>query len=105
MSEFPRTQKIAALVLVSAVVIVTLIVVASRDSGSSSVAAGEPDPNAEPTAIPVLERPRDEWSLIENTVRGAPGTTPPVACPFVDERVREPNNFLSLTPLPDAHLH
>jgi len=98
MSEFPRTQKIAALVLVSAVVIVTLIVVASRDSGSSSVAAGEPDPNAEPTAIPVLERPRDEWSLIENTVRGAPGTTPPVACPFVDERVREPNNFLSLTP-------
>lgn len=100
MSEFPRTQKIAALVLVTAVVIITLIVVASRGGGNESGAATDPTPNPEvpSTPIPVLQRPREQWKLITETVRGATGTRSPVACPFVDERVRAQNNFLSLTP-------
>ena len=99
MSEFPRAQKIAALVLITAVVVVTLIVLAARDGDSSAVSAGEPvDPLAEPTAVPVLERSRDLWSAFSANIRGAQDTNAPVDCPFVDERVREPNNFLSLTP-------
>ncbi len=99
MSEFPRTQKIAALALITSVVILTLIVVAVRDGGTSSGEAAEQvDPNATPTAIPVLERPRELWSAMAEGMRGAQGTSAPVDCPFVDERVREPNNFLSLTP-------
>ena len=101
MSEFPRAQKIAALVLITSVVIITLIVVAaSGGDDASSVASGEPmpDPNTSPTAVPVLSRPREQWTAITSKVRGAQDTVAPVACPFVDERVREPNNFLSLTP-------
>jgi len=100
MSEFPRTQKIAALALITSVVIITLIVVAARGGGNSSGAAdGTPaDPNAEPTAVPVLQRPRDNWQRITGSVRGAAGTSSPANCPFVDERSREENNFLSLTP-------
>ena len=100
MSEFPRTQKIAALALVTLVVIMTLIVLAARDDGNSSSADDSPpiDPNAEPTAIPVLERPRGTWDDIASIVRGAQGTSAPVDCPFVDERILETNNFLALTP-------
>jgi len=100
MSEFPRTQKIAALVLITAVVIITLIVVAARDGGNSSVASAEPtpDPSLPPTAVPILQKPRAQWSSIADVVRGAQSTVSPVACPFVDERQRETNNFLSLTP-------
>jgi murein DD-endopeptidase MepM/ murein hydrolase activator NlpD len=100
MFEFPRTQKIAALVLITMVVIITLIVVAARDGSTSTDVAAEPtpDPNATPTAIPILEQPQDHWSALAEDVRGAQGTSAPVDCPFVDERVREPNNFLSLTP-------
>ncbi len=100
MNEFPRTQKIAALALITSVVILTLIVVAARDGGTSSgdVARAEVDPNAEPTAVPILQQPRSLWSSIAEDVRGAQGTSAPVDCPFVDERVRQPNNFLSLTP-------
>lgn len=100
MSEFPRTQKIAALVLITSVVVTTLIVVAARDGGNISGAAdGIPvDPNAEPTAVPILQRPRGDWQQIADSVRGAKGTSAPASCPFVDERAREANNFLSLTP-------
>ena len=100
MSEFPRIQKIAALVLITSVVIITLIVVAARDGGTSTDVAAEPtpDPNATPTAIPILQKPRDLWSALAEDVRGAQDTSAPVDCPFVDERVPEPNNFLSLTP-------
>jgi murein DD-endopeptidase MepM/ murein hydrolase activator NlpD len=100
MSEFPRTQKIAALALVTLVVIMTLIVLAARDDGNSSSAddSAPIDPNAEPTAIPVLERPRGTWDDIASIVRGAQGTSAPVDCPFVDERILETNNFLALTP-------
>ncbi len=100
MSEFPRIQKIAALVLITSVVIITLIVVAARDGGTSTDVAAEPtpDPNATPTSIPILQKPRDLWSALAKDVRGALGTSAPVDCPFVDERVPEPNNFLSLTP-------
>lgn len=97
MSEFPRTQKIAALALITSVVIITLIVVAARDGGTTSGDSAEVDPNVTPTAIPVLQRPRELWSSISDSVRGAQGTRPPVDCPFIDEREREPNNFLSLT--------
>ena len=98
MSEFPRTQKIAALALVTLVVIMTLIVLAARDDGNSFSADDSPpiDPNAEPTAIPVLERPRGTWDDIASIVRGAQGTSAPVDCPFVDERILETNNFLAL---------
>lgn len=100
MSEFPRTQKIAALLLVTSVVIITLIVVGSRNGGNTSGADdGIPvDPNAEPTAIPVLQRPRNQWNDIASVVRGAQGTVAPVDCPYIDERTREDNNFLALTP-------
>jgi murein DD-endopeptidase MepM/ murein hydrolase activator NlpD len=100
MFEFPRTQKIAALVLITSVVIITLIVVAARDGASSSggAEAKPTDPNAEPTAVPVLHRPRGDWLQITGSVRGAQGTSSPAPCPFVDERTRETNNFLSLTP-------
>jgi len=100
MSHFPRTQKIAALVLVTAVVIITLIVVASRNGASDSAASVEPtpDPSLPPTAVPIMQRPRQTWSTIEGQVRGAAATSSPVACPYIDERVSENNNFLSLTP-------
>jgi len=99
LSEFPRAQKIAALTVISLVVIVTLVVVAAYGGTSSGDAAdGTLPPGVEPTAVPVLERPRELWSSISGTVRGAQGTRAPVDCPFIDEREREPNNFLSLTP-------
>lgn len=99
MSEFPRTQKIAALTVITSVVIITLIVVAARNGGTSAGDEGDAlEPGVEPTAIPVLQRPRESWSAIEQTVRGALGTVAPVDCPFIDERTREDNNFLSLTP-------
>lgn len=99
MSDFPRAQKIAALGLISSVVVVTLIVLAVQGSGSGSGARAEPvDPNATPTAVPILAQPRQSWDVIASTVRGAQGTVPPVGCPFVDERSRETNNFLSLSP-------
>ena len=100
MSEFPRTQKIAALLLITTVVVVTLIVVAARNGGNSSEAIADPtpDPSIPPTAIPILQQPRQQWTTIADTVRGAEDTVAPVACPFVDERDRQENNFLSLTP-------
>ena len=100
MSEFPRFQKIAALVLITSVVVMTLIVLAARDGGNISGAAdGVPiDLDAEPTAVPVLQRPRGDWQQIADSVRGAQGTSAPASCPFVDERAREANNYLSLTP-------
>jgi len=99
MSDIPRTQKIAALFLITAVVVITLVVVAARDGANSSGAADDsPAPDVEPTAIPVLQKPRQQWSVISSAERGAQGTTPPVACPYIDEREREQNNFLSITP-------
>lgn len=99
MSEFPRAQKIAALALITLVVLATLIAVAINSSGGEQDATEPtPDPNVTPTAVPILARPRQPWSEIADSVRGAQGTQPPVACPFVDEREREANNFLSLTP-------
>ena len=100
MFDIPRTQKIAALVLITAVVVITLVFVAARDGADSSGAATDVSsvPPAEPTAVPVLAKPRQQWSSIAETARGAQGTTPPVPCPFIDERDPEPNNFLSLTP-------
>ena len=99
MSDFPRAQKIAALAIITLVVVVTLIAVAVNSSdGDQGAAAPTPDPNATPTAVPVLERPREHWQAIADSVRGASGTVAPVSCPFVDERERETNNFLSLTP-------
>jgi len=97
MSEFPRTQKIAALVLITSVVLITLLVIALRgggdsDAGADAVAA------VPPTAVPVLERPREQWQTIASDVRGAQNTQSPVPCPFVDERETETNNFLSITP-------
>lgn len=98
-SEFPRTQKIAALAVISTVVIATLIIVGAYGGTTSGDAAdGVPEPGVEPTAIPVMQRPRELWSSITSSVRGAQGTRAPVDCPFIDERIREPNNFLSLTP-------
>jgi len=97
MSELPRVQTIIAMVVISCVVIATLIVVSTRGGDTSSIAAAS-DPDAPPTAVPVLSKPRETWSTIADSVRGARGTAAPVACPFVDERVREENNFLSLTP-------
>lgn len=99
MSDFPRAQKIAALGLISSVVVITLIVLAVQGGGSGAEA--EPafvDPNATPTVVPITGRPRQSWDVIAASVRGATGTVPPVGCPFVDERTRETDNFLSLTP-------
>ena len=82
MSEFPRFQKIAALVLITSVVVMTLIVLAARDGGNISGAAdGVPiDLDAEPTAVPVLQRPRGDWQQIADSVRGAQGTSAPASC-------------------------
>lgn len=99
MFEFPRAQKIAALAIITLVVLVTLIAVAVNSSdGDQGAVAPTPDPNATPTAVPVLERSRQPWTVIAESVRGASGTVAPVECPFVDERERETNNFLSLSP-------
>lgn len=97
MSEFPRTQKIAALVLITSVVVITLLVVALR-GGSEPEADAESVPDAPPTAVPVLERPRQQWETFAAEVRGAQQTQSPVPCPFIDERQLEGNNFLSITP-------
>lgn len=98
MSDIPRPQKVAALAAVTLVVIITLLFVTLRASQSNEQTTPPPDPNATPTPVPVLDRPRELWSSIAATVRGAQGTQAPVPCPFVDEREREDNNFLSLTP-------
>ncbi|MEM7094677.1 MAG: peptidoglycan DD-metalloendopeptidase family protein [Actinomycetota bacterium] len=100
MPEFPRAQKIAALVAVTAVVVITLITVnfAGPDEDIVTPAEALIDPNATPTAVPILERPRSTWTDVASQIRGAAGTAAPVPCPFVDERVPEANNFLSITP-------
>ncbi len=99
MSEFPRYQKIAALLAVSIVVIVTLAAISASGSNvddDDTTAAANAE--AEPINVPILERPRALWSDIAPTIRGAENTTSPVPCSYVDEREPEPNNFLSLTP-------
>lgn len=98
MSVFSRVQKIAAMLAISLVVVITLIVVAVSGGDSESVEAEVSTPAVAPTAVPLLEKRRVNWSEVTDTIRGAGGTLPPVPCPFVDERDREPNNFLSLTP-------
>ena len=102
MSAFPRAQKIAALVAVTIVVVVTLAAVSISGTDSDGEQADglvpTPDPLTTPTAVPVLERPRQVWETARDQLVGAAGTAAPVPCPFVDERIREENNFLSLTP-------
>ena len=98
MSEFPRTQKIAALAIITSVVLVTLLVVALRGGMGADAVQAQPDPNATPTAVPVLQRDRLDWSAVSAELRGAQGTEPPVPCSIVDERSKETNNFLSITP-------
>lgn len=99
MSDFPRAQKIAALGLISSVVVITLIVLAVQGGGSGAEADSEPiDPNATPTVVPIMAQPRQSWDVISAGVRGAADTVPPVGCPFVDERSRDTTSFLSLTP-------
>jgi len=98
MSEFPRAQKIAALGLITTVVVITLAVLAVRGGQGNADAVEQVDANLPPAVTPILSQPKDTWASIASTVRGAASTTAPVACPFLDEREREPNNFLSLTP-------
>ena len=61
MSDFPRAQKITALVLITLVVVVTLIVVAVQGGDSPSTADAGPV-DAEPTVVPILARERLFWS-------------------------------------------
>ena len=100
MSVFPRAQRIAALVAVTLVVIVTLVAVSIQGSSSdTAVDAGPtPNPRATPTPVPILDQPRVAWESAREDLVGAADTSSPVPCPFVDERERESNNFLSLTP-------
>jgi len=102
MSAFPRIQKIAALVAVTVVVIVTLVAVSISGSTDDTESAVDieptPDPFATPTAVPILDRTRLVWENTRGELNGAAGTATPVPCPYLDERVRESNNFLSLTP-------
>ncbi len=99
MSDFPRAQKLAALFAVTAVVVLTLIFV-NVNEPDAEVAVPTPtvDPNATPTAVPILSQQRIPWSAIAAEIRGAADTVAPVPCPFIDERDRQDNNFLSLTP-------
>jgi murein DD-endopeptidase MepM/ murein hydrolase activator NlpD len=99
MSDFPRAQKLAALFAVTAVVVLTLIFV-NVNGPDAEFAAPVPtvDPNATPTAVPILENERKPWSAVASEIRGAADTVAPVPCPFIDERQRQDNNFLSLTP-------
>jgi len=98
MSVFSRVQKIAALIAVTLVVLVTLVIVGLRPSDPNSAEPTVADAVASPTAVPLLSKQRATWASARDTFRGAAGTVAPVACPFIDEREREPNNFLSLTP-------
>ncbi len=95
MSELSRAQTIIALLAVSAVVIITLYVTSQIDSSEQN---GAVVADVAPTAVPILNSPRQDWQTIASSVRGAAETTSPVPCPFIDERVRQPNNFLSLSP-------
>lgn len=98
MTDMPRAQLVAALGAVTLVIVVTLgaVVIAQRgDAGTAAVGAV---PDATATPVPILEVPRQAWSAIAPTLRGAADTTQPVPCPFVDERSQQANNFLSLTP-------
>ena len=99
MSDFPRAQKLAALFAVTAVVVLTLIFV-NVSGPDAEVALPTPtvDPNATPTAVPILDNERMPWSAVSSQIRGAADTVSPVPCPFIDERERQENNFLSLTP-------
>lgn len=96
MATFPRTQKIVALVAVSLVVVATLVGVTFTQSGESATPA--PTPVGTPTPVPVLELQRSPYADAAANIRGATGTSAPVDCPFIDERTRRDNNFLSLTP-------
>ena len=77
MSAFPRVQKIAALVAVTVVVIVTLVAVSISGSTNDTEPAADlgptPDPFATPTAVPVLERPRQVWENTRDELVGAGG--------------------------------
>lgn len=98
MTDTPRSQLVAALVAITLVIVVTLGVVLANQSDDTSKAATSEAANATPTPVPILDIPRQAWGALVPTLRGAADSTQPVPCPLVDERSRQPNNFLSLTP-------
>lgn len=100
MTAFSRTQTIAGLIVITIVVIVALFGVRLSDDDSEVAVAPTPavDINTTPTPVPVLDLDRQSWQATQGGFRGAANTSAPVDCPYIDERVRQENNFLSLTP-------